>query len=116
MGTKLGGKSGHKPGGKKPFKPYNSTEKKNRPGKAADGVKKQNKLNFSQTNKGSQKRKMPHFKGKKREEDGEGEGGPFGSQYSFTCITYFAAELLDRFSQSAVFVYRSFLGAQLAWS
>uniref|UniRef100_A0A3Q3WLU0 PUM-HD domain-containing protein n=1 Tax=Mola mola TaxID=94237 RepID=A0A3Q3WLU0_MOLML len=71
MGTKLGGKSGHKPGGKKPFKPYNSTEKKNRPGKAADGVKKQNKLNFSQTNKGSQKRKMPHFKGKKREEDGE---------------------------------------------
>ncbi|XP_049908248.1 pumilio homolog 3 [Epinephelus moara] len=50
IGTKLGGK----PGGKKPFKPYNNTERKGRPGK------------------GPQKRKMP-FKGKNKEEGG---GGP----------------------------------------
>ncbi|XP_041666019.1 pumilio homolog 3 isoform X2 [Cheilinus undulatus] len=68
IGTKLGGKPGSKPGGKKPFKPYNNTERKNRPGKDGDGGKKQQKFAFSKGGKGPQKRKMPHFKAKHKEE------------------------------------------------
>lgn len=71
IGTKFGGKPGNKPGGKKPFKPYNSTEKKNRPGKGGDAGKKQNKFVVSKAGNVQQKRKLP-FKGKK--EGGEGEG------------------------------------------
>ncbi len=71
MGTKLGGKPGSKPGGKKPFKPYNKTERKSRPGKGDDGGKKRHKFAFSKSDKGPQKRKLPPFKAKK--EDGEGE-------------------------------------------
>lgn len=74
IGTKFGGKPGHKPGGKKPFKPYNSTEKKNRPGKGGDAGKKQNKFVVSKAGNVQQKRKLP-FKGKKEGgEGGEGEG------------------------------------------
>ncbi|XP_030006962.1 pumilio homolog 3-like [Sphaeramia orbicularis] len=51
IGTKLGGK----PGGKKPFKAYNSTEKKNR-----DGNNRERK--FTKTDKGTKKRKLPHGK------------------------------------------------------
>nr|XP_046230507.1 pumilio homolog 3 [Scatophagus argus] len=68
IGTKLGGKPGNKPGGKKPFKPYNNTERKSKPGKGGDGGKKQQKFAFAKTSKGSQKRKLPPFKGKKEEE------------------------------------------------
>ncbi|XP_070706418.1 pumilio homolog 3 [Pempheris klunzingeri] len=67
IGTKLGGK----PGGKKPFKPYN-TEKKGRLGKGGDGGNKQNKFAFSKGGNGPQKRKLPPFKGKNK--GGEGEG------------------------------------------
>ncbi|KAI3361929.1 hypothetical protein L3Q82_012280 [Scortum barcoo] len=70
IGTKLGGKPGAKSGGKKPFKPYNNTERKSRPGKGGDGDKKQQKFGFSKPGKGPQKRKMP-FKVKNKE-DGEG--------------------------------------------
>ncbi|XP_070780853.1 pumilio homolog 3 [Enoplosus armatus] len=73
IGTKLGGKPGfNKPGGKKPFKPHNNTEKKSWPGKGRDGGKKQQKFAFSKDSKGQQKRKLP-FKAKKEEEE-EGEG------------------------------------------
>ncbi|XP_074473546.1 pumilio homolog 3 isoform X2 [Sebastes fasciatus] len=65
MGTKLGGKPGGKPGGKKPFKPYNNAERKGRPG--GDG----GKFAFSKGGTGPQKRKMT-FKGKNKEEEGEG--------------------------------------------
>lgn len=71
MGTKLGGKPGSKPGGKKPFKPYNNAERKSRPGKGGDGGKKQHKLAFSKDGKGPQKRKLPPFKVKREEEEGE---------------------------------------------
>ncbi|XP_038589804.1 pumilio homolog 3 [Micropterus salmoides] len=67
IGTKLGGK----PGGKKPFKPYNSAEKKSRPGKGGDGGKTKHKFAFSKVDKGLQKRK-PSFKAKKDGEEGEG--------------------------------------------
>lgn len=67
IGTKLGGK----PGGKKPFKPYNSTEKKSRPGKGGDGGKTKHKFAFSKVDKGPQKRKQS-FKAKKDGEEGEG--------------------------------------------
>lgn len=67
IGTKLGGKSG----GKKPFKPYNSAEKKSRPGKGGDGGKTKHKFAFSKVDKGTQKRK-PSFKAKKDGEEGEG--------------------------------------------
>lgn len=67
IGTKLGGKSG----GKKPFKPYNSAEKKSRPGKGGDGGKTKHKFAFSKVDKGPQKRK-PSFKAKKDGEEGEG--------------------------------------------
>lgn len=69
IGTKLGGK----PGGKKPFKPYNNTERKGRPWKGGDGDKKQQKFAFSKAGNGPQKRKLPHFKGKNEEDSGEGE-------------------------------------------
>lgn len=67
IGTKLGGK----PGGKKPFKPYN-TERKSRPGKGGDGGKKQHTFAFSKAGNGPQKRKLP-FKAKREEDEGEGE-------------------------------------------
>lgn len=67
MGTKLGGK----PGSKKPFKPYNNAEWKSRPGKGGDGGRKQHKLSFSKDGKGPQKRKLPPFKVKREEEEGE---------------------------------------------
>nr|XP_040053052.1 pumilio homolog 3 isoform X1 [Gasterosteus aculeatus aculeatus] len=65
MGTKLGGK----PGGKKPYKPFNNTERKGRP-KGGDGGKREHKFPFSKADGGPQKRKMP-FKAKNKE-DGEG--------------------------------------------
>ncbi|TKS84135.1 Pumilio -like protein 3 [Collichthys lucidus] len=68
IGAKLGGK----PGGKKPFKPYNNTERKGRPWKGGDGDKKQQKFAFSKAGNGPQKRKLPHFKGKNEEDGGEG--------------------------------------------
>lgn len=61
-GTKFGGK----PGGKKPFKPYNNAERKSRPGKGRDGGKKETKFSFSKAGK----RKLADVKS----EDGEGEG------------------------------------------
>ncbi|KAM7369352.1 hypothetical protein PAMP_013626 [Pampus punctatissimus] len=64
IGTKLGGK----PGGKKPFKPYNNTDRKGKPGKSGDGGK---KFGFSKDGNGPKKRKIPHSKAK----DEEG-GGP----------------------------------------
>ncbi|XP_040914583.1 pumilio homolog 3 [Toxotes jaculatrix] len=70
LGTKLGGKPGGKPGGKKSFKPYNNTEKKSRPGKGRDGVKKENKFAFSKDGKGLKKRKLSSV------QDGEEGGGP----------------------------------------
>lgn len=69
IGSKLGGK----PGGKKPFKPYNSTERKGRLGKGGDSGKNQHKFAFSKAGNGQQKRKLPPFKGKNKEEEGEGE-------------------------------------------
>lgn len=73
IGTKFSGKLGSKPGGKKPFKPYNNAERKNRPGKAGDGGKNPHKPAFSKAGKGSQKRKLPPFKAKREEEGGDGE-------------------------------------------
>ncbi|XP_042365138.1 pumilio homolog 3 [Plectropomus leopardus] len=69
IGTKLGGK----PGGKKPFKPYNNTERKGKPGKGGDGGNKERKFAFSKAGTGPPKRKAP-FKGKYKEDE-EG-GGP----------------------------------------
>uniref|UniRef100_A0A8C5GU48 PUM-HD domain-containing protein n=1 Tax=Gouania willdenowi TaxID=441366 RepID=A0A8C5GU48_GOUWI len=62
----FGGKPGGKPGTKKPFKPYNSTERKGRAGKAKDG----GKFTFSKGGKSSL--------GKRRANnvEEEGEGGP----------------------------------------
>lgn len=57
MGTKLGGKPGSKPSGKKPFKPYNSTEKRGKPGAAGEGGNKRHKPSFSKADKGPRKRK-----------------------------------------------------------
>lgn len=68
IGTKLGGK----PGGKKPFKPFNSTERKGKPGKSGDGGKREYKPGFSKDGKGLNKRKMSQFKAK----DEEGGDGP----------------------------------------
>lgn len=58
MGTKLGGKPGSKPGGKKPFRPYNSTEKKGKPGASGEGGNKRHKPSFSKADKGARKRKL----------------------------------------------------------
>ncbi|XP_022058739.2 pumilio homolog 3 [Acanthochromis polyacanthus] len=70
IGTKLGGKPGNKPGGKKPFKPYNNSEKKNRPGKGGNGGKREQKFGFSKGGKGALgKRRMSTDKD-------EGEEGP----------------------------------------
>ncbi|XP_068588567.1 pumilio homolog 3 [Cebidichthys violaceus] len=66
MGTKLGGK----PGGKKPYKAFDSTERKGRP-KGGDGDKREHKFPFSKADGGPQKRTMP-FKAKIKEEEGEG--------------------------------------------
>ncbi|XP_069562358.1 pumilio homolog 3 [Brachyistius frenatus] len=67
----LGSKFGGKPGGKKPFKPYNKTERKSRPGNVKDGDKKDQKLAFSKAGKGPLgKRKRPAAK----DEEEEGEG------------------------------------------
>ncbi|KAK2888568.1 pumilio homolog 3 isoform X1 [Channa argus] len=68
IGTKLGGKPGSRPGGKKPFKPYNK-DKKSRPGKGRDGGKKEHKFAFSKGGTGSNKRK---FTAVKDEEDCQG--------------------------------------------
>ncbi|KAK9532790.1 hypothetical protein VZT92_010158 [Zoarces viviparus] len=67
MGTKLGGK----PGGKKPYKAFDNTERKGRP-KGGDGDKREHKFPFSKADRGPQKRTMP-FKARIKEED-EGEG------------------------------------------
>ncbi|XP_023145225.1 pumilio homolog 3 [Amphiprion ocellaris] len=70
IGTKLGGKPGNKPGGKKPFKPYNNSEKKSRPGKGGNAGKREQKFGFSKGGKGALgKRKMSTDKD-------EGEEGP----------------------------------------
>ncbi|XP_017295970.1 pumilio homolog 3 isoform X2 [Kryptolebias marmoratus] len=68
IGTKLGGK----PGGKKPFKPYKTTEKR-RPGKARDGGGKEHKSGFSKGGKrklseedGGPETKKRRFKAEKR--------------------------------------------------
>ncbi|XP_068609109.1 pumilio homolog 3 isoform X2 [Brachionichthys hirsutus] len=63
LGTKLGGK----PGGKKPYKPYNNTEKKKGTARRVDGGKGLNKPAFSKAETGPQKRKLS-FKAKKGEE------------------------------------------------
>ena len=89
IGTKLGGK----PGGKKPFKPYNkNTDKKSKPGKGGDGGKKQHKFGFSKAGKGPQKRKLPPFKAKKEEEEGEGEKTPARLECSLhiSLLTFFS--------------------------
>ncbi|XP_018558050.1 pumilio homolog 3 [Lates calcarifer] len=70
IGTKFGGKPGGKPGSKKPFKPYNNTEKKSRPGKGRDGGKKEQKFAFSKAGMGQKKRKLSSAN------DGEEGGGP----------------------------------------
>lgn len=69
IGTKFGGKPGGKPGSKKPFKPYNNTEKKSRPGKGRDGGKKEQKFAFSKAGMGQKKRKLSSAN------DGEEGGG-----------------------------------------
>ncbi|KAF7649763.1 hypothetical protein LDENG_00136250 [Lucifuga dentata] len=63
IGTKLGGK--------KPFKPYNSTERKNRTG---DGGKKEQKSKFSKGGAGVKRKLQPGRGGggKVKEEEGEG--------------------------------------------
>lgn len=72
IGTKLGGKPGSKQGGKKPFKPYNNTEKKSRPWKGKDSGTKEQKFSFSKAGKMSPgKRKLQAVKD--NEEEGEGE-------------------------------------------
>ncbi|XP_068430849.1 pumilio homolog 3 isoform X1 [Clinocottus analis] len=65
MGTKLGGK----PGGKKPYKPFNSTERKGRP-MGGVGGKKEHK-SFSKPGMGPKKRTTP-FKAKNEEDEVEG--------------------------------------------
>lgn len=70
--TKFGGKPGSKPGGKKPYKPFNNAEKKNKPWKTGDHFNKQNRVIDSTADGGSQKRKKPPIKSKRGEED---EGG-----------------------------------------
>lgn len=67
--AKFGGKPGSKPGGRKPYKPFNNAEKKNKPWKAGDHFNKQNRFTASTADAGSQKRKKPPKKGE------EGEGG-----------------------------------------
>ena len=72
IGTKFGGRPGSKAGGKRPFKPYNNTEKKGRPGKARDFNKKEYKSGYSKAGQGLQgKRKLPAAKNE--EDDAEGE-------------------------------------------
>uniref|UniRef100_A0A3P8TS50 Pumilio RNA-binding family member 3 n=1 Tax=Amphiprion percula TaxID=161767 RepID=A0A3P8TS50_AMPPE len=79
IGTKLGGKPGNKPGGKKPFKPYNNSEKKSRPGKGGNAGKREQKFGFSKGGKGALgKRKMSTDKD-------EGEEGEKTS-LSFSCV------------------------------
>lgn len=63
--TKFGGK----PGGKKPYKPFNNAEKKKKPWKTGDHFNKQNRFMASVADGGSLKRKKPPKKGE------EGEGG-----------------------------------------
>ncbi|XP_008297177.1 pumilio homolog 3 [Stegastes partitus] len=76
IGTKLGGK----PGGKKPFKPYNNSEKKSRPGKGANGGKKDQKFGFSKGGKGALgKRKMSTVK-----DEGEGPTAKRGKKEELT--------------------------------
>ncbi|XP_028274268.1 pumilio homolog 3 [Parambassis ranga] len=76
IGTKLGGKPGSKQGGKKPFKPYNNTEKKSRPWKGKDGGTKEHKFSFSKAGKGSPgKRKLQAVK-----DDGEEGEGPMAKK------------------------------------
>lgn len=94
IGTKFGGKPGHKPGGKKPFKPYNSTEKKNRPGKGGDAGKKQNKFVVSKAGNVQQKRKLP-FKGKKEGGEGEGEKTCATLQCSLSWFSLHVSSLLN---------------------
>lgn len=67
--TKFGGKPGSKPGGKKPYQPFNNAEKKNKPWKAGDNFTKQKRFIASTADGGSQKRKKPPKRGE------EGEGG-----------------------------------------
>ncbi|XP_041825764.1 pumilio homolog 3 [Melanotaenia boesemani] len=63
-GTKFGGKQSSKPGGKRPFKSHNNTEKKSKPGKARDGGKKEHKPAFQKAGKRPQgKRKHPGDEG-----------------------------------------------------
>lgn len=93
IGTKFGGKPGNKPGGKKPFKPYNNTEKKSRPGKGGDAGKKQNKFVVSKAGNVQQKRKLP-FKGKKGGE-GEGEKTSATLQCSLPCFSVYVSSLLN---------------------
>lgn len=62
--TKFGGK----PGGKKPYKPFNSAEKKSNPWKTGDNGKKPNRFIDGE----SQKRKKPPLKSKRGQ---EAEGG-----------------------------------------
>ncbi|TNM92401.1 hypothetical protein fugu_019413, partial [Takifugu bimaculatus] len=66
--TRFGGKPSSKPGGKKPYKPFNSTEKKNKSWKPVDNGKKQNRFISSKTDGESQKRKKPPLKSKRGEE------------------------------------------------
>ncbi|XP_056875712.1 pumilio homolog 3 isoform X1 [Takifugu flavidus] len=66
--TRFGGKPSSKPGGKKPYKPFNSTEKKNKSWKPVDNGKKQNQFISSKTDGESQKRKKPPLKSKRGEE------------------------------------------------
>ncbi|XP_029371924.1 pumilio homolog 3 isoform X2 [Echeneis naucrates] len=54
--------------GKKPFKPYNNTERNSRPGKGRDGGNKEQKFAFSKGGKGQMKRKLPVTKA----EEGDG--------------------------------------------
>uniref|UniRef100_A0A1A8JT12 Pumilio homolog 3 n=1 Tax=Nothobranchius kuhntae TaxID=321403 RepID=A0A1A8JT12_NOTKU len=72
LGTKLGGK----PGGKKPFKPFKNTEKKNRPGNTREGGRKEHKSGFS---KGMQRKRSVSEEGEgpepKRMRKGDFKGG-----------------------------------------
>uniref|UniRef100_A0A1A8RG95 KIAA0020 n=1 Tax=Nothobranchius rachovii TaxID=451742 RepID=A0A1A8RG95_9TELE len=72
LGTKLGGK----PGGKKPFKPFKNTEKKNRPGNTREGGRKEHKSGFS---KGMRRKRSVSEEGEgpepKRTRKGDFKGG-----------------------------------------
>uniref|UniRef100_H3CY95 Pumilio homolog 3 n=1 Tax=Tetraodon nigroviridis TaxID=99883 RepID=H3CY95_TETNG len=67
--SKFGGKPGSKPGGKKPYKPFNNAEKKSKAWKTGEPFNKQKRLIGSAADGGSQKRKRPPKSGEQRKKE-----------------------------------------------